>query len=68
MSNLLKNHPFIDGNKRVSFMALVLFLEINRYQLFVEDGEVELLIYDVLKGVKNFEDVVGFLQLNCKMF
>ncbi len=47
MSNLLKNHPFIDGNKRVSFMALVLFLEINRYQLFVEDGEVELLIYDV---------------------
>ena len=26
---LVKNHPFIDGNKRIGFMAATLFLELN---------------------------------------
>ncbi len=26
---LVKNHPFLDGNKRVGFMAVALFLEVN---------------------------------------
>ena len=28
---LVKNHPFIDGNKRVGFVVAVLFLELNGY-------------------------------------
>ena len=27
---LVKNHPFVDGNKRIGFTTAVLFLEINR--------------------------------------
>ena len=30
---LLKNHPFVDGNKRVAFLAIGLFLAINGYRL-----------------------------------
>jgi len=26
---LIKNHPFVDGNKRIGFAAAVLFLELN---------------------------------------
>jgi death on curing protein len=29
---LVKNHPFIDGNKRAGFLVAVLFLELNGYQ------------------------------------
>jgi death on curing protein len=29
---IVKNHPFVDGNKRSGFMAAVLFLELNGYQ------------------------------------
>jgi len=29
---LVKNHPFIDGNKRSGFVVAVLFLEINGYK------------------------------------
>ena len=31
MADLARNHPFIDGNKRVGFGVGVLFLELNVY-------------------------------------
>lgn len=31
--SLAKNHPFVDGNKRVAFLAIGLFLAINGYRL-----------------------------------
>ena len=36
---LIKNHPFADGNKRVAFMAVGLFLGANRQEL--NTGRVE---------------------------
>jgi death on curing protein len=30
---LAKNHPFVDGNKRIAFIAAVLFLRLNGYRL-----------------------------------
>lgn len=36
---IIKNHPFIDGNKRCGFMAAVLFLEIN--ELSFQASEVD---------------------------
>jgi death-on-curing protein len=30
---LAKNHPFVDGNKRTAFLALGLFLTLNRWKL-----------------------------------
>jgi death-on-curing protein len=39
-SGLARDHPFRDGNKRVAFLAAVVFLELNGYQLVVSDKEV----------------------------
>jgi death-on-curing protein len=36
---LAKNHPFVDGNKRVAFLATGLFLAINGYRL--KAGQVD---------------------------
>ena len=36
---LAKNHPFIDGNKRMAFMAVGLFLAINGWELNAEPVE-----------------------------
>jgi death-on-curing protein len=33
---LAKNHPFVDGNKRIAFVAIDLFLQINGYLLVAE--------------------------------
>lgn len=36
---LAKNHPFVDGNKRTSFVACELFLAINGHELTMDDTE-----------------------------
>lgn len=33
MRSLIKNHPFVDGNKRTAVLAVLLFLEMNDYTL-----------------------------------
>lgn len=34
---LAKNHPFVDGNKRTSFVVTELFLDLNGYELAMDD-------------------------------
>ena len=36
---LVKNHPFVDGNKRVAFLATGMFLRINGYRLTVSQAD-----------------------------
>jgi len=36
--SLIKNHPFVDGNKRVAFFATDVFLRLNGYKFQVEGG------------------------------
>lgn len=36
---LAKNHPFVDGNKRVAFLALGLFLALNGQRLAAEQSD-----------------------------
>ncbi len=38
-SALVKDHPFIDGNKRVALMAMYVFLDINGYRLDAPEVE-----------------------------
>ena len=34
--SLIKNHPFVDGNKRAAFFATDIFLRLNGYKIEVE--------------------------------
>ena len=36
---LAKNHPFVDGNKRIGFTAAVLFLELNGYRFQAAEAD-----------------------------
>lgn len=41
LQSLLKNHPFVDGNKRTALTAAGIFLELNKYKLINDhDNEV----------------------------
>lgn len=39
-SGIIRNHPFLDGNKRAGFMAAYIFLGINGYDLDIPEEEV----------------------------
>ncbi len=40
MDSLVRNHPFIDGNKRAAISSAAMFLRINGYKLTVESEEM----------------------------
>lgn len=40
MDSLIKNHPFLDGNKRTAIAASGIFLWINHYRLTVKNEEM----------------------------
>jgi death-on-curing protein len=40
MHSLIKNHPFVDGNKRTALTATGLFLEVNGYTLTASNEQV----------------------------
>ena len=47
--SLIINHPFIDGNKRVAFATMDVFLRMNGYQLNVDSNRIYTKIMDLFK-------------------
>lgn len=47
---LAKNHPFVDGNKRVAFLATGLFLMLNGHRLVATQAEATLTMLAVAAG------------------
>lgn len=45
--HIVMNHPFIDGNKRAGFVAALAFLDLNGYELEME----QMAAYDLVIGV-----------------
>jgi len=38
--SLIKNHPFVDGNKRTSLLSAMTFLELNGYEFVCNQDEL----------------------------
>ena len=47
---LIRGRPFNDGNKRAGFLAIGLFLELNGFELHVEEANAAKTILDVAAG------------------
>jgi len=59
---LIKNHPFVDGNKRIGAHAMIAFLEVNNISLEYEDDELIEIILSVASGKSSDEDLVVWLK------
>jgi death-on-curing protein len=62
---IVKNHPFLDGNKRAGFMAAYTFLGINGYHLSAPEPEAVLMTVDLASGKIEPELYARWLELNC---
>ncbi|MBR2444674.1 MAG: type II toxin-antitoxin system death-on-curing family toxin [Clostridia bacterium] len=38
--SLISNHAFVDGNKRVGILVMMVFLEVNGYRLSLADEDI----------------------------
>lgn len=43
-SGLVRNHPFLDGNKRAGFLAAALFLDLIGYRLVADEATAALMV------------------------
>lgn len=52
---LVKNHPFIDGNKRIGVHAMLVFLTVNGLELSYTQKELSDIILQVAAGEKEYD-------------
>ena len=61
---LVKNHPFVDGNKRIGTHAMLMFLALNGIMLRYKDDELIELILSVAAGSSSETDVQDWIALH----
>jgi len=64
MDSLIRNHPFVDGNKRTGIAAAALFLLINGYRLIAHDHDLEQFTLKVARSELALEAIASWLQLH----
>lgn len=61
---LAKNHAFIDGNKRVAFLSIGLFLGLNKYSLETSQVDATIMIDGVASDKTTEIDFANWIRLN----
>ena len=59
---LIKNHPFIDGNKRIGTHVMLIFLALNNIMLSYKDEELIDIILKVASGKANENDLYTWIK------
>ena len=59
---IIKDHPFVDGNKRVGAVLLELFLEDHGYELDATDADLLVTILGVAAGELSDEAFVSWVR------
>ncbi|MEW6718665.1 MAG: type II toxin-antitoxin system death-on-curing family toxin [Chloroflexota bacterium] len=60
--SIIKNHPFVDGNKRVGHAAMEIFLVLNGYEIRSSTEEQEQVILQVASGEMMREEFEDWLR------
>ncbi|MEJ1967964.1 MAG: type II toxin-antitoxin system death-on-curing family toxin [Rhizomicrobium sp.] len=63
---LAKNHAFIDGNKRIALIAMELFLNLNGYELAVDDAQCVLVILSVASSAMSEAELAAWIANNIR--
>ena len=60
--HICKNHPFVDGNKRVAATAAWVFLRMNGFETNPPEQEFESLVFGVAKGECDKKSIADFFR------
>ena len=64
--HLVKNHPFVDGNKRVGAASALVFLELNRFSVEVSNESLVKTTLEVAEGKLAKSAVAEFFRKHCR--
>ena len=63
---LIKNHPFVDGNKRTAFLAGAIFLEKNGLRLEASEADAYTYTYGLAASTISQENYALWLEESCR--
>jgi len=63
---LAKNHAFVDGNKRIAFIAAALFQRLNGYRLVAEQAEATLVMLSIASGAFSESELAEWIRKHLK--
>ncbi len=63
---LVRNHPFIDGNKRTGFVVGILFLELNGYTFTASEADAAQAVLALAAGALDEAGYAAFLRANSR--
>ena len=66
MHSLIKNHPFIDGNKRTAITAASIFLIRNGHAITASNAELERFTLKVAAEYVELDEIVGWFDRHTK--
>jgi len=58
---LIKNHPFVDGNKRIGTHVMLVLLAINGIELEYTQKELYETILDIASGKASYDDLLKWV-------
>jgi death on curing protein len=64
-AGLIRNHPFLDGNKRAGFLSAALFLEVNGLSFRATEEEVVLNTLALAAGEMDEASYAKWLKRSC---
>jgi death-on-curing protein len=59
---IAKNHPFVDGNKRTSLLAIYTFLGINGIDFIVAEADAAAMIFALAAGEVSEESLTRWIK------
>lgn len=62
MHSLIRNHAFVDGNKRTGVLAMRVFYNLNGWDVHAEQGELVALALDIAEGQIDVDHIAGILK------
>lgn len=59
---LVRNHPFMDGNKRIGAHAMLVFLELNRLHLAYTQASLAKIFLAIADGEANYTELLRWIE------
>ena len=65
MDSLIRDHPFVDGNKRTAIAAAALFMQLNGYSLVVANEEMARFTMACAQSKVTLEEISAWMRQFC---
>ena len=66
LESLVRNHPFLDGNKRMAWECFDLFLEVNGYRVTASHQQAYTLMMQIIERRVTVQDTADWLKKHAR--